>query len=163
MTTEFVLTRTFDAPRSTVWKAWTEADRLKRWWGPKMFEMFHLTVDLRPGGLMHYGMRGPMGEMWGRFVYGDIEPESRLTFINSFSDADGGITGNPWMPTWPKEVMNEVTFTEEGGKTTVTMRGGPINADEAGIATFLAGIPGMQGGFAGTFAQLDEELAAHPD
>ena len=59
---EFVLTRTFDAPRDLVWKAWTEPKRLMEWWGPKGFKMKAAKVDLRPGGTFHYGMRSPMGE-----------------------------------------------------------------------------------------------------
>jgi uncharacterized protein YndB with AHSA1/START domain len=30
----FVVERVFDAPRGLVFKAWTEPERLKRWWGP---------------------------------------------------------------------------------------------------------------------------------
>ena len=35
---EFVISRVFDAPRDLVWKAWTEPDRLLKWWGPRDFE-----------------------------------------------------------------------------------------------------------------------------
>lgn len=35
----FVISREFDAPRDLVWKAWTEAERLKQWWGPKGFSV----------------------------------------------------------------------------------------------------------------------------
>jgi uncharacterized protein YndB with AHSA1/START domain len=87
-------------------------------------------------------------------------PSERLVFVNSFSDASGGITGNPWMPDWPREVLNTVTFTERDRKTTVTMRGVPNNASETGRKTFEAGRDSMQKGFAGTFDQLDQFLAS---
>ena len=29
---DLVITRTFDAPRDRVFKAWTEAERLAQWW-----------------------------------------------------------------------------------------------------------------------------------
>ena len=62
---ELEIVRTFDAPRETVWRAWTELERLARWWGPKGFEMLSTKLDLRPGGMFHYGMRAPNGhEMW---------------------------------------------------------------------------------------------------
>ena len=32
---DFVITRTFDAPRELVWKCFTEPERMKEWWGPK--------------------------------------------------------------------------------------------------------------------------------
>jgi uncharacterized protein YndB with AHSA1/START domain len=95
--TEFVITRVFDAPRDLVWKAWTEGERLARWWGPKGCTIRVIKFDLRPGGVFHYAMRfGPAPEMFGRFVYGDIEPPQRLVFINSFSDAAGGLMRAPF-------------------------------------------------------------------
>ena len=45
-----VLTRVFDAPRDLVFKAWTEPERMMRWFGPKGFTIPHCTIDLRPGG-----------------------------------------------------------------------------------------------------------------
>ena len=45
-----VITREFDAPRDMVFKAWTDAEHLKRWWGPAGCEVGTCKVDLRPGG-----------------------------------------------------------------------------------------------------------------
>jgi uncharacterized protein YndB with AHSA1/START domain len=53
----FVISRTFDAPRELVYKAWTEPERLTQWFGPKGFTMPACTMDLRPGGVFHYGLR----------------------------------------------------------------------------------------------------------
>lgn len=47
---ELVITRVFDAPREPVWKAWTEPERLRRWWGPKDYTAPVCKVDLRVGG-----------------------------------------------------------------------------------------------------------------
>jgi len=47
---ELVITRVFDAPRHLVFKAWTEPERLMRWWGPRGFTMTFCKMDLRPGG-----------------------------------------------------------------------------------------------------------------
>jgi uncharacterized protein YndB with AHSA1/START domain len=55
----FVITRTFDAPRDLAWKAFTEPDRMKHWWGPKGFRVVAAKMDLRPGGIYHYGLRAP--------------------------------------------------------------------------------------------------------
>ena len=69
----FVITRVFDAPRSLVWKAWAERDRLMQWFGPKGFIMRVATLDLRPGGIFHYCLRSPDGkDMWGKFVYREL-------------------------------------------------------------------------------------------
>lgn len=58
MSEEFVITRVFDAPRDLVFKAHTECERLKRWWGPKGFIMTVCNLDLRPGGAFHSARRG---------------------------------------------------------------------------------------------------------
>ena len=55
-TKEFTFTRTFDAPRALVWKAWTSAEALGQWWGPKGAAIRVIAFDLRPGGMFHYAM-----------------------------------------------------------------------------------------------------------
>jgi len=61
--------------------------------------------------------------------------------------------------TWPLEVINTLTLCEHVGKTTITLRGGPINATAEERKTFEAGREGMQQGFKGTLDQLAEYLA----
>jgi uncharacterized protein YndB with AHSA1/START domain len=157
---QFVISREFDAPRDLVFKAWTEPERLAQWWGPKGFEVIEAKLDLRPGGVFHYGMRSPNGDvMWGKFVYHEVVPPERLVFINSFSDESGGLTRHPMAPTWPLEMMNTLTLSERDGKTTLTLRGGPHNATAEERAAYKAGHANMQQGFGGTFDQLDAYLA----
>lgn len=157
---ELVIERIFDAPRELVWRAFTESDRLARWWGPKGFTMLVLTLDVRPGGVFHYSMRSPGGDvMWGKFVYRDVHAPERIVFVNSFSDEEGNVTRAPLSPTWPLEILNTVTLTESDGKTTVTLRGGPINATEEERETFWNGQESVRQGFAGTFDQLAVYLA----
>src|SRR5258708_2449714 len=94
----FEIVRVFDAPRDMVWRAWTEGERLAKWWGPKAFEWIKGSIDLKPGGVFHYGMKNSQGGvMWGRFVFWDIQAPGRLVFVNSFSDEHGGMSQNPWM------------------------------------------------------------------
>ncbi|GAA0134512.1 hypothetical protein YSY43_13520 [Paenibacillus sp. YSY-4.3] len=44
-----------DAPRDLVFQMFKEAEHLKRWWGPKGWEI--CNVDFRPGGVRHYCMK----------------------------------------------------------------------------------------------------------
>jgi uncharacterized protein YndB with AHSA1/START domain len=158
---DFVVTRSFDASRELVWKVYSEIEHLSRWWGPKGFTWLGGTLDFRPGGMFHYGMRSPDGhEMWGKFVYREIARPEKIVFINSFSDKDGGTTRAPFASDWPLEVLNTVTFTEQKGRTTLILRGGPFNATSAERARFDAMRPSMDQGFAGTFDQLAEYLTA---
>ena len=157
-TPEFVITRVFDAPHELVWKAWTEAERLAQWWGPKGAKIRVVKLDFKPGGMFHYAMQFKPGhDMWGRFIYREIAAPEQLVFVNSFSDANGGITRAPHAQLggkWPLEVLNTLTLTEQGGKTTLTLRGGPINATEEERRMFVSMFDSMRQGFGGTFDQL---------
>jgi len=155
----FVITRTLNAPRELVWKVWTEPEHLAKWWGPVGFEICGVKVDLKPGGIFHYGMKAAKGQMmWGKFVYREIAKPERMIFVNGFADEKGNFIRHPMAPTWPLEVLNTLTFTEENGKTTLTMSGVPINASEEEIKMFKSGYASMQQGFAGTFTQLEDYL-----
>ena len=157
---EIIIEREFAAPRELVFKAWTESERLKDWWGPKGFAMLSLKLDLRPGGVFHYCMRAPNGsEMWGKFVYREVVEPERIVFVNSFSDEKGNLTRHPLSPSWPREVLNTLTLTEHAGKTTLRLQGHPINATEEERKTFEAGFTSMQQGFGGTFDLLAAYLA----
>lgn len=157
---DFVVTREVDAPRALVFDAWTKEEHLKHWWGPKGFTMLSCRVDLRPGGMFLYGMRSPEGyEMWGRWVYREISPPDRLTFVSSFSDKEGAVTRAPFSASWPLEVFSVLELTEHGGRTTVAMRGLPENATEAERKVFEAAFASMQQGWAGTLDQLEAYVA----
>jgi uncharacterized protein YndB with AHSA1/START domain len=158
---DFVISRVFDAPRDLVWKAFTEPERLKHWWGPKGVTVIAAKVDLRPGGIGHYGMRTPDGGvMWGKFVYREITPPERLVWVNSFSDEAGGMTRHPLSPTWPLEMLTVVTFENEpGGKTKLTIRWSPRNATAEEQQTFDAGHDSMRGGWTGCLDRLASYLA----
>ena len=74
---EIVTTRVFDAPRALVFKAWTDPDQLRQWWGPRGFTHTFETFDFRPGGTWKYVMHGPAGKDFQnemRFVE-IVEPE----------------------------------------------------------------------------------------
>jgi uncharacterized protein YndB with AHSA1/START domain len=158
--TEFVITRTFEAPRERVWKAWTEPDRMRCWWGPKGFTVPVCKMDLRPGGTLHYGLRSPDGhEMWGRFVYREIVAPERLVAVNSFSDAAGGVTRHPLADTWPMELLSTFEFVEEGDSTVLTVRWRPLDPTDAERTTFDGAHEGMRQGWTGTLDQLAEYLA----
>lgn len=157
---ELVIMRQFNAPRELVFKAWTNPESLARWWGPKGANISISKLELKPGGIFLYSMKNPNGEdVWGKFVYKEITAPEKLIFVNSFSDKDGGTSRNPWMPVWPLEILNTVTLTEHEGKTTLVIKGRPINATAGEMQNFHSFRDSMQGGFAGTFDQLDEYLA----
>lgn len=164
-TKEFVYSRTVDAPRDLVWKAWSEPQHLAQWWGPKGCKLKVASLDFRPGGIFHYGMEWSAGStMWGRFVYREMTPPERLVFVNSFADENAEIIRAPFSEHWPREILNVVTFEDLGGnKTRVTLRGGPIDPTEEERAVFESMFDSMNQGFGGTFDQLTAYLAKMQD
>lgn len=156
-----IISRTFKAPRALVYKAWTEAERLAQWWGPKGYTMSALSLDLRPGGRFHYRQASPEGqEMWGLFLYQEVVAPEKIVFITGFSNPQGELVRAPFAETWPMEILNVLTFEEENGQTTVTMKGGPHNATPAEHEMFANARPMVQQGFGGTLDQLEAYLAS---
>ncbi len=130
---ELVITRLFDAPRDLVWKAWTDPEHLKHWWGPKAFTAPVVKIDFRVGGKYLYCMRSPDGkDYWGTGIYREIVVPERIVATDSFADAQGNVVpaAHYGMSGMPLEMLITVTFEEAGGKTKLTLRhagipGGP--------------------------------------
>jgi len=125
------ITRVFDAPRETVWKAWTDPLAVRHWWGPKDFTAPHISIDLRVGGRFVYCMRGagPDGEVkdyWNTGVHKEIVPLRKIVSTMSFADEQGTPVPASYygMPgTWPKEVLVTVTFADgTAGRTKLTVQ-----------------------------------------
>jgi uncharacterized protein YndB with AHSA1/START domain len=155
----FIISRVFNAPRELVWKAFTEPERMKQWWGPKGCSVGHAKMDLRPGGEYHYSMRTPDSkEMWGKFVYREIVKPEKMVFVNSFSDEKGGLTRHPMNPSWPLEMLSTFTFREQDGKTTFSVEWSPLSPTESELKTFEEGTASMNQGWSGTLDQLNEYL-----
>ena len=158
-TKDFVVSRVFDAPRELVWKAWTEADRLKEWFGPKGVTIPTVKMDLRPGGVCLYAMRMPNGqEMWGKWTFREVVAPERLVLISSFSDANGGVTRHPMSPTWPRETYSITTLTEKDGKTHMRLEWTAYHATSEEQATYDAAHDGMTQGWSGSMNALDAYL-----
>jgi uncharacterized protein YndB with AHSA1/START domain len=155
----FIISRTFNAPRNLVWKAWTELEHMQ-WWGPKGVTIHHAKLDLRPGGTFHYCMKTPEGrEMWGKWAIREVVKPERLVFVNSFSDEAGGLTRHPMSPHWPLGLLSTVTFVAQGDKTLITIEWLPLNATEIEHKTFDEGHESMKNGWGGTLDRLAEHLA----
>ncbi len=156
----FTISRVFDAPPERVWKAWTEASHLQNWFGPKGCTLRVARLEFRPGGIFHYCMTMPDGkEMWGKWTFSEIVAPRRMVLIQSFSDANGGITRHPLSPGWPLEMRSTTTVVAEGNKARLTIEWSPHHATADERAVFDAARDGMTQGWTGTFEQLQSYLA----
>lgn len=137
-----VITRIFDAPRSRVFEAWTRADHLAAWFGPKGFRITDCESDPRPGGLLRLCMRSPRGEAyWVRGVYREVVAPERLVIACTLDDQHGVAR---------LEELIDVAFEQSGSRTRLllnsTARGSGSEA-----AVMLAG---MHKGWAQTVDRL---------
>jgi len=141
---ELVLTRTLDAPRELVFRAWTEPAQLARWWGPKGFTNPVCELDPRPGGTLRIVMRAPDGAqhpMTG--VFREIVIPERLVF--TFVAVD-----NEEQPLL--EGLTQVSFAERGGKTELTVKTRAI-----GLVDFAGRmLQGMEAGWTQSIERLAE-------
>jgi uncharacterized protein YndB with AHSA1/START domain len=133
--------RTFDAPASRVFAAWTSAEALRRWWHAEHdWETPIAEVDARIGGVIRLVMRNPAdgSEIGGRGEYTLMEPPHRLAFTWTWDS-------NP-----SAGQLVELEFIDYGDQTTVVMTHTgfpPAEAEE------------YRDGWQGSFDNLDVALA----
>ncbi len=157
----FTVSRIFNAPRALVYKVNTESEHLAKWMGPAGAKVIKTDLRFEVGGIHHYGLELPDGsQMWGKQVYLEIVPLTRIVLIQSFSDKDAGLTRHPMAPTWPLEMLSTTTFADDGSKTIMTVNWKPYNSDATGIATFDGARDGMTGGFKGMMDTLETYLVS---
>ena len=126
----------FNAPIQLVFDALSNPDALAEWWGPVGYTMTVARFDFTPGGICLFKMENKESEMWARFIYGQIKSPELVEFTLSFSDENGGITRAPFFENWPLEILNIITLTEQGGKTTLTNNCFPVNTTHEEISSF---------------------------
>ena len=135
-TREINITRIFDAPREKVWRAWTNPEDLKMWWGPETYTTPYFTVDLRVGGKYLYCMRSSSGEeTWGTGTYLEVVDQKRLVSTDSFADKDGNIVPASTYGMdveWPADSKIALTFEDMDGKTRFTLKHTSIPAGSDG-------------------------------
>ena len=113
---DLVINRLIAAPRVSLYRSWTEADLLKRWFAPEPWTVPRAELDVRVGGGSLVVMRGPDGvEYPSRGVYLDVVPNERLVFTDAYAEA--------WTPAAKPFMTVVLSFADadEGG-TRYTIR-----------------------------------------
>jgi uncharacterized protein YndB with AHSA1/START domain len=144
--TDLVFERTFDAPRETVWQAFTDPDIVPRWWGKHGTVTTFEEMDVRPGGKWRY-VSSDAGRddvvFYGEYL--EVTPPERFRWTFMFDVPGVGPQGGP----------ETHTFIDLGGRTRVHSAGhfDSLEAIEMALAT------GMIEGAIETWDRLAEELA----
>jgi uncharacterized protein YndB with AHSA1/START domain/pimeloyl-ACP methyl ester carboxylesterase len=140
----------FQAPLDRVWSAWTNPEKLTRWWGPKGWPVTSHAFEFREGGSWHFSMTGPDGsQVWVLLEYLKIRPMTELHAEDSFSNPQGTKTAALPNSTW------EVGFRKLAAQSTrVTTR--LRFATEADLEKILA--MGFETGYASALDNLTEAL-----
>jgi uncharacterized protein YndB with AHSA1/START domain len=156
--TTFTIERHFDAPRALAWRCWTDPELLARWYGPGIETIIH-KLDVRPGGVWLNEMRHGGGGMFERMDYTDVDPEQRLAWHHSTTDADWNVVDNPMMPGWPRVLLATVTFETDGDGTKVRLDWTPHEASAEAEAVFQGAMAGFGRGWGAGFDIIGEILA----
>ena len=144
---EVTLTRIFDAPRETVWKAWTDPMQLARWWGPKGFTNPVCEADMRVGGKILIHMQAPDGTvhpMTGTFD--EIAEPECLVFRAVPVDRNGVAL---------LESLTTVTFHDLGDKTKVIVHASAAPLQRIGVDM----LKGMDMGWSQSLERLAQLVA----
>jgi uncharacterized protein YndB with AHSA1/START domain len=103
-----VMTRRFDAPRATVFEAWTKAEHVKQWWDPTGVPLSVCEIDLRPNCAFRWINSAHGADHTFAGIYREIKAPDRLVFTV------GILPGRP-------EARATLLFTEARGETTLKM------------------------------------------
>jgi uncharacterized protein YndB with AHSA1/START domain len=109
---EIKITRLVNAPRELAFSAWTDPEKVVKWWGPNGFTTTTERMDVRPGGVWKYVMHGPDGVDYPNMtVYEEIVPPERLVYTQTGDPGERAI-----------QFRSTVTFVQEGGQTRITLQ-----------------------------------------
>lgn len=143
------ITRVFDAPRELVWRAWTDPKMMAQWFGPRGFTSSVPELDVHVGGGLRIVMHGPDGNDYPmKGVFREVTPPQRLVFSNIAIDNDGNHL---------LEGETTVTFSEQGGKTTLTVKSHAVG--KVPLAPQM--LSGMEAGWTQSIDKLGELLSSN--
>lgn len=125
---ELKITRTFDAPRELVWKAWTDPGMVTQWKGPRGFKVTEYVSEEKPGGMWRLTMEGrrpgstQLVKLSQHGVLKEIKPPELLVFTFVWDDRSAvGLPESPF-----KENTVTIRLEEKGEKTVMHFTQGPF-------------------------------------
>lgn len=126
MENEVIIEEVFNASPERVFEAWTDPEKLVKWYAPEGCTIHFKKIDISEGGRFHSCISNPQfGDCWCVGEYKEIIAGKKLVFTLINANADGKPI-NPASigmdPNWPGETLVIITFTEESGRTRLQLR-----------------------------------------
>lgn len=88
---ELKLERVLNAPRELVFSLWSQAEHLRRWWGPADCTLAHAEFDFRVGGRYRCCLQYSERDYWMRGVYREIREAERIVFTHGWENDAGQV------------------------------------------------------------------------
>jgi uncharacterized protein YndB with AHSA1/START domain len=152
---EIEFERTYDASIEVVWKAWTDPEILKQWWGPNDVSIPECRIDLRLGGEIYLVMKA--GESMGSLKGTRWPMKGNFTSVDSNSNL--AYTSQAWtegdQEATQIDQINQINLTETNGKTTVKVK---VTINKTGPKAEMA-VEGLQWGYNQQLDKLNDFLA----
>ncbi len=146
---DVTVTHVFNARREIVFKAWTNPEYVAMWWGPHGFSTPVCELDVRRGGKLRIHMQAPDGTVYPMTgTYQVVQPPERLVYTTTPLDQDDVVIF---------EVLNTVTFVDQGATTLVTIHAQVLRT--TAVAEMY--LSGMEEGLKQTLESLGEFLEEH--
>jgi uncharacterized protein YndB with AHSA1/START domain len=118
---ELLITHFFDAPVKVVFEAWTDPEKLKRWYAPDGCTIEYKSIEVKQGGQFHSCIHDPLhGDCWIIGTYLEISQPEKLVFTMQLSNERGDMTDALTAgksTEWPAKILTTVVFESIGNQT----------------------------------------------
>ena len=141
---ELLITHLFDAPIGEVFEAWTDPEKLKRWYAPDGCTLAYKSIEVKQGGQFHYYIHDPLhGGCWIIGTYLEISQPEKLVFTMRFTNENGDMTDGlaaGMSAQWPGEILTTVTFESISNQTKATIHETVSEAEARKTGAYLGWI-----------------------
>ena len=122
---KLIIERKFNAPIEKIWKEFTDAKLLKKWWSPETMNASYISVDLKVGGLFRFCFKDANDkEFWGRGIYQKINEPTYFSYLDTFTDAEGNVVPPSYFGMEGDKIIEslvEFEFSTEGATTVMKL------------------------------------------
>jgi uncharacterized protein YndB with AHSA1/START domain len=141
---EIHIERVFNAPRDRVWRAYTDPELVKQWWG-RGNKLVIERMEVKAGGHWRYVEHGPDGVHGFEGRYREVTPPERLVHTFEWDGMPGYV------------LVDTVTFEDLGDGTTRVVTQSLFHTTEERDGMLQSG---MEQGLNESYAALDRLLGA---